>query len=381
VAPLPIDTVLLKTASRCNLDCIYCYVYNMADDGWRDQPKRMSPEVIQAVITQLGALSHAQNEPLSIVMHGGEPLMLGLQAMSSLVAGLRHGLRSDAGLHVQTNGVLLTDAFIALFARYEVGVSISFDGPADVHDANRLDRRSRGSYDRVAAAITRLCQHLQGKKLFSGVLAVVDPTSDAHAVYQALKSTGAPGFDVLYRDGNRSRLPYGKAGVDTTEFGQWMAQLLHHYLRDETPPRIRVLDDMIRLLLGGESRKEGVGLTAFGIVVIDTDGSVTKNDTLKVAHQSADRFEKPWSVLTDDLIKIVGSAQFAAYHQLQRPTSFACLTCADLRVCGGGMPAHRWSDEAGYDNPSVFCADQKLLIAEMRRYLVAATAANLTRTP
>ena len=36
-----IDTVLLKVASRCNLDCSYCYVYHMGDDGWRYQPKLM----------------------------------------------------------------------------------------------------------------------------------------------------------------------------------------------------------------------------------------------------------------------------------------------------------------------------------------------------
>lgn len=66
-----IDTVLLKTASRCNLNCTYCYVYNMGDDAWQSQPKRMSLEVLEATIDQLGRLSHAQSHPLSVVMHGG----------------------------------------------------------------------------------------------------------------------------------------------------------------------------------------------------------------------------------------------------------------------------------------------------------------------
>src|SRR3954447_7374093 len=84
-----VDTVLLKTASRCNLNCTYCYVYNMGDDGWRSQPKRMSADVIDAVVGQVGRLSHSQEHPLSVVMHGGEPLLLGLQAMAQLVRGLR----------------------------------------------------------------------------------------------------------------------------------------------------------------------------------------------------------------------------------------------------------------------------------------------------
>ena len=372
--PQTIDTVLLKAASRCNLNCTYCYVYNMGDEGWRSQPKRMSAEVIDAIIDQLGALAAAQSRALSVVMHGGEPLMLGLEAMTRLVAGLNGALPKGCGVHVQTNGVLLTERFIELFATYDVGISISYDGPGTVHDRSRLDKRGRGSHQRVLAAIERLRAHPAGPRLFSGVLAVVDPASDPRMVYDALKATGAPGFDLLYRDGNRSRLPSGKARLSSTEFGEWMAELLSIYVRDPQPPRIRVLDDMMRLILGGQGRKEGVGLTDYGILVIDTDGSVTKNDTLKAAYGEADRFRQPWSILNRNLLAQLQHSEFERYHALQRPSSPACLVCSDLAVCGGGMPAHRWSDETGYDNPTVFCADQKLLIAQMRSYLMAAKA-------
>ena len=48
IPPRAIDTVLVKTASRCNLNCTYCYVYNLGDDGWKSQPRRMSSEVLEA---------------------------------------------------------------------------------------------------------------------------------------------------------------------------------------------------------------------------------------------------------------------------------------------------------------------------------------------
>ena len=173
-----IDTVLVKTASRCNLDCTYCYVYNLGDESWKSQPRRMADEVLAAVIGRLGELSHAQRRPLSVVLHGGEPLLLGLNAMRRLVEGLKSTLRSDAGLHIQTNAVLLFEDFIELFARHDVGISISLDGPAEVHDRNRLDRQGKGSYERVTRAIARLVAHPAGDRLFSGLLAVVDPASD-----------------------------------------------------------------------------------------------------------------------------------------------------------------------------------------------------------
>ena len=139
-----IDTVLLKTASRCNLNCTYCYVYNMGDDGWREQPKRMSAEVIDATIRQLSELALLQERAFSVCMHGGEPLMLGLDGIKKLVTGLRAALPSSCGIHVQTNAVLLDKRFIDLFAQFDVGISISYDGPANIHDKFRLDHRNRG---------------------------------------------------------------------------------------------------------------------------------------------------------------------------------------------------------------------------------------------
>lgn len=367
---IAVDTVLVKLASRCNLDCGYCYVYNMGDDGWRTQPKRMAPEVVDAVAARLAELASAQATPFSVVLHGGEPLLVGPERFERVCRSLRRALPAPYGLHLQTNGLLLTDRVIGTCAEYDVGISVSMDGPAAVHDRNRPDHLGRGSHARVTEAIRRLLSHAAGPALFTGVLAVVDLASDPAVTYDALKSTGAPGIDFLYRDGNHDSLPVGKASLVSTEYGDWMCRLLDVYLADRDPIPIRVLDDMLKLLMGGVARKEGVGLDTYGILVVDTDGGVNKNDTLKGAYARADRFADPWSVLAHDLRDIVASPAFEAYHRAQRPSCGDCLTCPDLRVCGGGMPAHRWSAAAGFDNPSIFCADQLKLIDAMRAHLV-----------
>ena len=219
------------------------------------------------------------------------------------------------------------------------------------------------------AAIDRLNAHRTGRSLFTGVLAVVDLQFDPGEVYAVLKSTSAPSIDFLYRDGNHDVLPVGKASFVSTEYGDWMGRLLDVCLADLKPTPIRVLDDMLKLLLGGKGRKEGIGLDAYGILVIDTDGSVNKNDTLKSAGAGADQFDSGWSVLTHDLSDVVASPEFAAYHCAQRPAAPACLACPDLKVCGGGMPAHRWSAKNGFSNSSVYCADQLRLIDLMRGHL------------
>jgi uncharacterized protein len=184
-----------------------------------------------------------------------------------------------------------------------------------------------------------------------------------------MKSTGAPAFDFLYRDGNHATIPFGKTDFESTEYGDWMIGLADCYIADPDPPRIRILDDLMRLILGGRGQKEGVGLTEYGIIVVDTDGTVTKNDTLKVAHAGGDRFGGVHNITERRLADFLVTEDVASYYSLQEPSSARCRRCPELNVCGGGMPAHRWSEDNGYDNPTIFCNDQLMLIRHLRQVL------------
>lgn len=361
-----IDTVLLKVASRCNIDCRYCYVYNMGDSGWSRGPKLMSRETCRATAAALAQLACDQGRSFAVVLHGGEPLLLGAARLDDVFSTLREALPAECAISIQTNGLLISRQILDLCAQARVTVSVSLDGPRQVHDRHRVGFAGEGTFDKVLAGIGRLRDHPDAGFLFTGLLAVIDPESDPGEVYAFFKGLGPPSVDFIYRDGNHSRLPTGKASVSTTEYGQWMAALLDVYLADDTPIHIRILDDMIKLVLGGVGSKDGVGLTDYGVLVVDTDGTVTKNDTLKSSFDGADRFPEPWSVHTHSLGDILRSAAFAEYQAMQRPGCETCLACPELSVCGGGMTLQRWRDSNGYDNPSVYCADQKLLIGRIR---------------
>ena len=361
-----VDTVLLKVASRCNIDCSYCYVYHLGDSGWSRQPKRMSRVTCQAIADALHELSFADGQQFAVVLHGGEPLILGMEDLGYVVATLRSALPDECAIGIQTNGTLITPEILDLCADSGVTISLSLDGPRHIHDEHRVGFDGRGTFDGVMRGLERLRSHPASQQLFTGILAVVDPTSDPIEVYSFFKGLDPPSLDFIYRDGNHSRFPPGKASLSTTEYGRWMVRLFEAYVADQHPIRIRILDDMVKLVLGGSGSKEGIGLTDYGLLVIDTDGSITKNDTLKSSFDGADRFDSPWSVHKHRLKDILRSNDFSQSLEMQRPSNPTCLGCGELSVCGGGMPLHRWSDDNGYDNPSVYCADQQLLIGRIR---------------
>jgi uncharacterized protein len=343
----------------------------MGDTGWTDMPRQISYRTIDKIAEALGELSESQNRPFAVVLHGGEPLLLGCQKLQYLIHSLRDALPDECAISLQTNGILISKDILDLLSETRSTISVSLDGPKCVHDKDRLSHSGRGTYDDVLKGIELLRQHKDSKSLFTGLLAVIHPETSPAEVYKFFKQMQSPSVDFIYRDGNHSRMPEGKESLQSIEYGHWFAGLLDEYLADQTPMRIRILDDMIKLVLGGKGTKDGVGLTNYGVLIIDTDGTITKNDTLKSSYDRADRFAKNWSIHEHDLSEILRSPEFIEYHASQRPSSKICLGCPELNICGGGMALQRWSEKNGYDNPSVYCADQKYLISRIRDYIPA----------
>ena len=358
-----LDTVLVKTASRCNIDCAYCYVYQGPDTTWRLQPKRMRRNVVEAVCERLIEQAGRQENGFAIVLHGGEPLLLEFDELAVLLRGLRAHLSPERHpISIQTNGTLLCENLLDLFAETRTSVSVSIDGPPEANDLARLDHRGRSTYAATIRGIHLLASHPESEFLFAGTLSVIQPGVSPRLVYEFLKALGTPSMDFLLKDGNHDRLPPGKSSFDSTEYGQWLISLLDLYLTDPSPVPIRLVDDTIKLCLGGTSRKEGRGKDQHGILIIETDGEVRKNDTLRASFEGADRFAGRWNVITTPLSRVLSSHEYVAYTGMQVPTCSLCRDCDLLAVCGGGMPLYRWSAERGYDNPSVYCHDHAAFI-------------------
>lgn len=358
-----VDTVLVKTASRCNFDCSYCYVYQGPDQSWRSQPKRMSQAVAVALSDRLVEQAEQQEAGFAIVLHGGEPLLLGFRELARLLRRIRNQLSPDRyPISLQTNGALLSERLLDLFAETQTSVSVSIDGPAEANDLARLDHRGKSTFAATLRGIKLLAKHPEGTFLFAGTLTVIQPAIDPDLIYGFLKELGTPSMDFLLQDGNHDCLPVGKESFDSTEYGTWLSGLFDSYLADPAPVPIRLFDDTIKLCIGGASQKEGRGKDRHGILIIETDGEIRKNDTLRTSFEGADRFSARWKVTDTSLATVLSSQEYLSYTSMQLPMSRECTDCNLLDVCGGGMPLYRWSADRGYDNPSIYCRDHAIFI-------------------
>lgn len=341
----------------------------MGDDNWAHMEKLMSRETMDAMCDSFKGLVHYQKKSFSVVLHGGEPFLLGASRLHFLLNRLRKALPYDYPISIQTNGILITRELLDICSNFQTSVAISIDGPEAVHNKYRISHKGDGTFEDVLKGINELKSHPDSAFLNAGLLAVIDPVSDPKEVYSFFKSIAPPSVDFLYKDGNHTNLPLHKSSINSIEYGSWMTDLLDEYINDPDPLPIRVLDDMLKVLLGGIVSKEGLGITDFGIIIIDTDGTIMKNDTLKSSYNGADKFNMSLNIKDGKLIEFLNSIEFHEYRDLQRPTNLKCINCPELNICGGGMILHRWRKENAFNNPSVFCADQLFLINSMRKEL------------
>ncbi|TYC17382.1 FxsB family radical SAM/SPASM domain protein [Actinomadura syzygii] len=378
--PSPFREFVLKIHSRCNLACDYCYMYEMADQSWRRQPRRMSRATIDHVAARIA--EHARSNALpriAVILHGGEPLLAGAEHIRYAVDAVNSAVDSSTSVtfHVQTNGVLLDSVYLKLFDELGILVSVSLDGDEGGHDRHRRRANGAGSHQEVTAGLRRLTAPAY-RHLFTGLLSTIDLDNDPVATYEALIAHGPRVVDFLLPHGNWDTPPPGLGTGSGTPYGDWLVAVFDRWYRAPVrETRVRLFAEIFRLLLGRPSLSEGIGLSPVAVAVVETNGAIEQVDTLKSAYEGATQTEL--HVRRDPFDAALMLPAMAARQIGRRALAPTCEGCPVHRVCGGGLYTHRYRSGAGFANASVYCRDLLRLITHIRD-VVAKDVDALTRT-
>ncbi|MEU9885923.1 FxsB family cyclophane-forming radical SAM/SPASM peptide maturase [Sphaerisporangium sp. NPDC051011] len=358
-------TFICKVASRCNLDCDYCYVYRHADQSWRRQPQRMSMRTAAQLGRRINehAVTHHLRE-VNVILHGGEPLLLGLPYLRELCDAITEPTKNvTIRWHGQTNGVLYDEATLEFCRERNLSFGLSIDGPAEAHDRHRVDHAGRPSFAGAHRALTLLSGDW-GRPVWGGVLAVIDLRHDPLDVYRFLRGFEPPNIDFLLPLGHHDLRPPGKDSPGTTPYADWLLRIFREWYDERPQPiRIRRFRDVVALHLGAQNSSEEWGLQPVDLIVVETNGELQAVDTLKVTFEGA--CELGLNVFDHSFDDALRSPSVRARQDAWATLSPICQACDLVRVCGGGYFPHRYSDEAGFNNPSVYCADLMKLIREI----------------
>jgi uncharacterized protein len=340
-----IDTVVLQPTPFCNIACRYCYLPSRSDTA------KMSLNTVRAVFTAVFA-SGWSHPFLTVIWHAGEPLVMPVayyEEAFSLIASLTpHGV--EVRHAIQTNGMLIDAAWCALFRRWEVGIGVSIDGPREMHDANRIDRRGRGTFDKTVAGIRCLID----EKIPFHVISVLSKRSlqapdDMLAFYREHGITDVC-FNVEESEGDHVSELFAEEGVEVC-FRQFLSSFWRKSRETAGIRFLREIDGMLtRILRPDDASAENSQVQPFGMMNVDCHGNVSSFSPELLGLKNADYGDFIVGNIHTDSLETMRRSD--VMHAMLRDISAgvaACKAeCAYFSVCGGGSPINKLTENGSF---------------------------------
>jgi uncharacterized protein len=352
-API-MDTVVVQPTPFCNINCSYCYL-----------PQRNVTTVMEQVtvanLFKQVFVSGWTRDGLTVIWHAGEPLVVpiafyetafkAIDAMKPASLKVRHS--------IQTNGMLITPAWCDLFKAWDVGIGVSVDGPKHLHDAHRVTRTGRGTFDQTIAGV----RMLQKEQVPFHVISVLSQEG-IKAPQQMLDFYLSEGIDDICFNVEESEGDHVSdlfAGEDAQGgFKRFLSEFWRLSRRSGKIRLIREIDGMLpRVFRPNNSPLRNSQVEAFGMLNVDCLGNVSSfsPELLGLKNAAYNDF-------------IVGNINTQSLEDMRRSESMMAMSrdiaagvqacrndCEYFSVCGGGAPVNKLAENGSFRSTrTAFCA-------------------------
>jgi uncharacterized protein len=378
-APAAFASMVKPLGSACNLNCSYCYYLDKAPTIYENRQPLMPLNVLEEYTRQY--IQANEVPEVTFVWHGGEPLMAGIEYYKKAIEFQRKYASGKAIVNsLQTNGLLVNSDWARFFHNNKFLIGLSVDGPRDIHDAYRVNKAGRPSFDKVMAAVSLMKQY----GVEYNTLSVVTNLSEGRGaeIYRFLKSIGSrfmqflpvvehiiPGDDnrrpVIARPGTKgsAMAPWS---VSAPGYGRFMTDIFDEWVvRDVGEYFVQAFDMTLAQWVGAKP-----GLCIY---------SETCGDALVVEHNgdvySCDHFVYPeyklGNILETDLSLLYQSPKQFEFGVNKRNTlPRYCMRCKYYFACRGECPKHRFmKTESGEPGLNALCEGFKHYFQHVEPYM------------
>lgn len=321
-------TFIIKCTRRCNLCCTYC--------GERREKGELHIENLIALIKDLGTNFNENN--VEFVFHGGEPLLLGREYFSKIIAlqELCNLDMSKVRNTIQTNGTLVDDNWCEFFKANNFQVGISLDGPKVVQDLHRRYYNGKSTYETVMVNIKKLEEY----KIKLGILSVVSDellSYEAEKLFRFFVDNSLNNFCLLPlrpKEDSFASVEEAKSFyLKRIDYSRFMCDMFKVWLKENNEKiRIRELVSKLDSLCGGRASVCSESGNCIGRYFgIDTDGNIAHCDKFfnDISFIYGNIKEKTFS-------ELMISEKYRESFDREIEIRDRCKDCPWFSVCKGG---------------------------------------------
>lgn len=340
----------------CNLDCEYCFYLEKEDLYPGTSSFKMSDDVLEEYVRQYIENQPSDAQVVDFTWQGGEPTLMGIDFFKQVLSFQEKYSRSGMKIQnsIQTNGTRLNDEWGKFLKNNSFLVGISIDGPEELHDSFRPDKRGNGSFRKVMDGLEILRKY---EVEFNTLTCVQSENGDYPVrVYNFLKEIGSSFMQFIpvvepQGDGVSYR------SVKPDQYGDFLTGVFKEWLRQDDVGKIFVQDFDVTLT-------QVVGLPSPVCVNAETCGNAVALEHNGDVY-SCDHFVSPEYHIgnirdqeIDSMINGTFQQEFgqAKHDELPR----YCHQCDYQSYCNGGCPKDRIkSTPDGEPNLNYLCEGYK----------------------
>jgi uncharacterized protein len=384
-APPGFHLLAKPSGSTCNIDCTYCFFLSK-EALYPNEKSRMSDATLEAYIRQL--LESHRTPQVTVAWQGGEPTLMKLEFFKRSIALVEQYRRpgQDVQHTFQTNGMLLDDEWCAFFKQHNFLVGLSVDGPRELHDTYRVDRRRKGTFDRVMEGWRYLRKH----EVDFNILCTVNAANEKHGrtvyrffrdelgakwiqfipiVERATEQTIAIANQGWSEQPGRKRLLYTQTGnlvtertVGSEQYGRFLVDIFEEWVRNDIGQvYVQLFDVTLEAYFGTH-------LLCIHAPTCGLGPALEHNGDL----YSCDHFVEPrfklGNIHKTHMLKLVASPEQRKFGQDKLDTLTAqCQRCEVRPLCNGGCPKDRFAiSRDGDPGQNYLCAGLELFFTHTR---------------
>jgi uncharacterized protein len=381
----PIHVVVKPAGPACNLDCEYCFYLEKQAFFDNSSACRMSDTILKTFIKDYIS---SQTAPIvEFVWQGGEPTLLGVEFYERVIELQRpFTMAKTIKNSLQTNGTLLSEQWCSFLKKHDFMVGISLDGPQQIHDLYRRDKKGKGTFDRVMYGLGLLQKHGVPYNVLASVSR--DSAQRPLDVYRFFRDSGiefvqfapvverVPGpvdrrqglhlagpATLTSRELNTEVTPWS---VDAEEYGNFLITIYEDWVRHDVGTIfVMNFEWALNAWIGNPSPVCIHAQQCGRSVVLEHNGDVYACD------HSVYPGYRLGNISSQTLLDMVMKSQqsgFGISKQTALPRQ--CLECDVLAACQGGCPKHRFA--LSYDDQpglQYLCPGYRKFFQHIRKYL------------